>query len=81
MSNSQDVALQADVGNIPTNELAALGNLQSLMRATTADDVHPTAVEQPKLLGSCYHINGAMAMQVPDLLARSNSVRLERLQL
>ena len=80
MSNWQDVAIQVDIGNIPSNAVATHSRSQSLIKATTADNVHPVAVQQLALLGSCFHINGSLAAQVPDLLVRSNSLRLQRLQ-
>lgn len=77
MSNS--VALQADIGNIPSNTLGLLDNLTPLLKALSADNVQPLAVLQTEVIGNCFHINGDMAAKVPDLLVRSTSMRLQRL--
>jgi hypothetical protein len=73
------VALQADVGNIPSNSLAMLGSVRHLLKALSADDVHPLAVLQLETLGACFLINGDLAARIPDLLVRSSSARLGRL--
>ena len=76
---SQDVSLQADVGALPTNSVALLNTLSPLLKALSADNVHPLAVVQVEAIGSCFHINGKMAEKIPDLLVRSPSHRLQRL--
>ena len=80
MSDPHDVALQADVGNLPATSLSILDSLQRLLIATSADDVQPLAVRQMELIGSCFLSNGPIAARLPDLLIWSNSVRLERIQ-
>src|SRR5437016_3105745 len=77
MSNA--VSLQADVSNIPSNSLAALGTLSPLLKALSADNVHPLAVLQTEAIGARFQINGVLAAKVPDLLVRSSSMRLQRL--
>jgi hypothetical protein len=77
MSNS--IALQADIGNLPSGSLDLLTKLNPLLKALSADNVYPLAVQQTEAIGSCFHINGDMAAKVPDLLVRSTSVRLQRL--
>jgi len=59
--------------------VTVLASLSPLLRALSADNVSPLAVVQVEALGSCFHINGDLAAEVPDLLARSTSVRLQRL--
>src|SRR5277367_2316903 len=77
MSNT--LALQTDVGNIPSNSVALLSSLSPVLRVLSADNVAPLAVVQIEAIGSCFHINGPLAARVPDLLVRSNSMRLQRL--
>lgn len=78
---SKAVALQADVGNIPTNSVTLLSSLSPLLKALSADNVVPLAVVQAEALGACFHINGEFAARVPDLLVRSASMRLQRLSM
>ena len=78
MSNN-NVALHADVANIPSSSLSTLGSFRPLLKALSADDVSPMAVLQVEAIGACFHFNGKFANRVPDLLVRSNSVRLDRL--
>jgi hypothetical protein len=54
-------------------------SVPSLLRAITADDVSPLAVIQIESIGTCFHINGEIANEIPELLTRCKSVRLERL--
>jgi len=82
MSNqgsSDQVSLQADVGNIPNNTVAVLGALSPFIQAVSADNVSPLAVVQVEALGACFHLNGELAGKIPDLLRRTTSYRLERL--
>jgi len=82
MSNqgsSDQVSLQADVGNVTNNTIALLGALSPLMQALSMDNVSPLAVVQVEALGACFHLNGELAGKVPDLLRRSADYRLERL--
>ncbi|OBT49988.1 hypothetical protein VE04_10190, partial [Pseudogymnoascus sp. 24MN13] len=72
------VAPQVDVGGLTLNGLAAFGPVLS---ALSADDVTPLAMVQMENLGSLFHINGQHALQVPDLLQRCKSTRLDRLGL
>lgn len=76
---ANQVTLQADVGNIPTNSLALLGVAQPLLKALSADNINALAVLQAQALGDQLLSNGDWALKLPDLLARSSSVRLERL--
>jgi len=71
------VALQADLGNIPSNSIAVLST--PLLRALSADNVHLLAMVQVEAIGACFQINGPFAAKVPDLLVRSTSFRLERI--
>jgi hypothetical protein len=57
--------------------LTALSSLQPLLKALSADDVHPLAVLQVEAPGSCFQLNGAVAGKISDLLTRSSSLRLE----
>ncbi|KFY76716.1 hypothetical protein V499_03717 [Pseudogymnoascus sp. VKM F-103] len=72
------VAPQVDVGGLTLNGLAAFAPVLS---ALSADDVTPLAMVQMENLGSLFHINGQYALQVPDLLQRCKSTRLDRLGL
>ncbi|KFZ02688.1 hypothetical protein V501_09492 [Pseudogymnoascus sp. VKM F-4519 (FW-2642)] len=72
------VAPQVDVGGLTLNGLAAFAPVLS---ALSADDVTPLAMVQMENLGSLFHINGQYALQIPDLLQRCKSTRLDRLGL
>lgn len=72
------VAPQVDVGVLTLNGLAAF---TPVLAALSADDVTPLAMVQMENLGSLFHINGKYALQVPDLLQRCKSTRLDRLGL
>lgn len=76
---ADQVTLQADVGNVPTNALALLGAAQPLLKALSADNISALAVLQAQALGDQFLSNGDWALRLPDLLARASSVRLERL--
>jgi hypothetical protein len=76
-SSSNSVALQADVTSLP---ISVLRSIPSFLRAIS-DNVNASAVVQIEALGSCFHLNGEVAKRVPDLLKRSNSQLVERLQL
>ena len=76
---ADQVALQADVGNVPTNALALLGAAQPLLKALSADNINALAVLQAQALGDMFLSNGEWASRLPDLLARTSSVRMERL--
>ena len=67
---SNNVALQADIANIPSTAIGILGSVQPLLRTLSADDVAPMAVLQVESIGACFHINGDFAEKVPGLLAR-----------
>ena len=73
------VTLQTDVGNVPTNALQVLSAAQPLLKALSSDNIHPLALIEAQSLGGCFHSNGEWASKSPDLLARTSSVRLERL--
>ncbi|KFY68495.1 hypothetical protein V496_01017 [Pseudogymnoascus sp. VKM F-4515 (FW-2607)] len=72
------VAPQVDVGVLTINGLAAFA---PVLATLSADDVTPLAMVQMENLGSLFHINGKYALQVPDLLQRCKSTRLDRLGL
>jgi hypothetical protein len=72
------VAPQVDVGGLTLNGLAAFA---PVLAALSADDVTPLAMVQMENLGSLFHINGKYALQVPDLLQRCKSTRVDRLGL
>lgn len=72
------VTPQVDVGGLTLNGLAAFA---PVLAALSADDVTPLAMVQMENLGSLFHINGKYALQVPDLLQRCKSTRLDRLGL
>ncbi|OBT38952.1 hypothetical protein VE00_10888 [Pseudogymnoascus sp. WSF 3629] len=72
------VAPQVDVGTLTLNGLAAFAPVLAVL---SADDVTPLAIVQMENLGSLFHINGKYALQVPDLLQRCKSTRLDRLGL
>ncbi|KFY35311.1 hypothetical protein V494_06028 [Pseudogymnoascus sp. VKM F-4513 (FW-928)] len=72
------VSPQVDVGGLTLNGLAAF---TPVLAALSADDVTPLAMVQMENLGSIFHINGQYALQVPDLLQRCKSTRLDRLGL
>ena len=72
------VASQVDVGALTLNGLAAFAPVLAVL---SADDVTPLAIVQMENLGSLFHINGKYALQVPDLLQRCKSTRLDRLGL
>ncbi|KFY19358.1 hypothetical protein V491_04483 [Pseudogymnoascus sp. VKM F-3775] len=72
------VTPQVDVGGLTLNGLAAFG---PLLAALSADNVPPLAMIQMENLGSLFHINGKYALQVPDLLQRYKSTRMDRLGL
>ncbi|KFY19353.1 hypothetical protein V493_07998 [Pseudogymnoascus sp. VKM F-4281 (FW-2241)] len=72
------VVPQVDVGVLTLNGLAAF---TPVLAALSADDVTPLAMVQMENLGSLFHINGKYALQVPDLLQRCKSTRLDRLGL
>jgi len=76
---SNEISLQADVGNVPNNAVAVLSSISPFIQAVSADNVSPLAVVQVEAIGSCFHLNGELAAKVPDLLSRSTSYRLERL--
>lgn len=76
MSN---VSLQVDVGDIPSNSIAVLSSLQPLLKALSADNVHPLAVVELAAIGACFQISGSFAAQIPDFLVRAPSIRLERI--
>ena len=76
---SNQVSLQADVGNLPNNTVAVLGALSPFIQAVSADNVSPLAVVQVEALGACFHLNGELAGKIPDLLRRTSFYRLERL--
>ena len=73
---AQQLVPQLDVGAVSFNSLSALS---PIMAALSADNVAPTAVHQLLQLGSYFHISGPKAAQVPDLLQRTSSTRLDRL--
>ena len=75
---SKDVAPQVDVGALSLRSLSAF---VPMLAAMSADDVAPTALIQLSQLGSLFHTSGSFAEQVPDLLRRHSSMRLERLSL
>lgn len=72
------VSPQVDVGGLTLNGLAAFA---PVLAALSSDDVTPLAIVQMENLGSLFHINGKYALQVPDLLQRCKSTRLDRLGL
>lgn len=74
-----NIALQADISNIPTAALGLLSTLQPFLKALSADEVDPGAVLKTQLLGSCFRLNGLLAARLPELLRRHSSIRLERL--
>jgi len=76
---SKSVALQADVGNLPSNGLLLLEKTRPLLKALSSDNVQPLAVLQTQAIGACFHINGDMAAKVSEFLARSSSSRLDRI--
>ncbi|KAF8242563.1 hypothetical protein K440DRAFT_565125, partial [Wilcoxina mikolae CBS 423.85] len=76
-----EVALQADVVNIPNNSLSLLATLKPFLQALSADNVNPLAVDEVHTIGTYFHTNGDLAAKIPDLLCRSNSMRLERLKI
>ncbi|KAF6819643.1 hypothetical protein CMUS01_11689 [Colletotrichum musicola] len=72
-------ALQTDVVGIPSAAITSLEAARGLLQAASADDVNPGAVLQAQALGSCFRANGPILAQLPELLCRTKSVRLERL--
>ncbi|KFY04039.1 hypothetical protein O988_01044 [Pseudogymnoascus sp. VKM F-3808] len=72
------ITLQADVGSLSISGLSAFS---STLTALSADDVAPLAMLQMEKLGSLFPINGKYALQVPDLLQRCKSTRVDRLGL
>ncbi|OBT80141.1 hypothetical protein VF21_00596 [Pseudogymnoascus sp. 05NY08] len=72
------VAPQVDVGGLTLNGLAAFA---PVLAALSADDVTPLSMVQMENLGSLFHISGQYALQVPDLLLRCKSTRVDRLGL
>ena len=75
---SNQVALQADVANAPTSALEFLGAAKPLLKILSADNVNPLAVLQVEAIGNCFLSNGEWAARLPDLMARTSSVRMER---
>ncbi|PHH63856.1 hypothetical protein CDD81_5413 [Ophiocordyceps australis] len=73
---SGQVSPQADI----PQAIALLGKLTPILRALSADNVSPLAVCQLEKIGRSFLISGPLAKRMPDLLARSGSVRLHRLQ-
>lgn len=69
---------QVDVGSLTLNGLTALTPLLSVL---SADNVDSLAMVQMENLGSLFHINGKYARQLPDLLQRCKSTRVDRLGL
>ncbi|OBT61531.1 hypothetical protein VE03_08900 [Pseudogymnoascus sp. 23342-1-I1] len=72
------ISPQVDVGAPTLNGLAAFA---PVLATLSADEVMPMAMVQMENLGSLFHINGKYALQVPDLLQRCKSTRLDRLGL
>jgi hypothetical protein len=70
------VAPQVDVGTLTINGLAAFSPVLAIL---SADNVTPLAMVQMENLGSIFHINGEYAQEVPNLLQRYSSTRLDRL--
>lgn len=73
---AQHLIPQVDLGVVSSNSLSAIN---SLLAAVSADDVTPVVLQQLLDLGSHFHISGLCAAQVPDLLQRTSSTRLDRL--
>lgn len=61
--------------------ISGLAAFAPVLAALSADNVTPLAMVQMENLGSLFHINGKYAIQVPDLLQRCKSTRLDRLGL
>jgi hypothetical protein len=79
---SNEVALQADVGSIPSNSLTLLEKVKPLLTAISADNVDVFAVLQVASIGACFLVNGEFVDKVPELLVRSSSsLRIKRLSL
>jgi hypothetical protein len=70
------VGPQVDVGVLTINGLAAFSPVLAIL---SADNVTPLAMVQMENLGSIFHINGEYAHEVPNLLQRYSSTRLDRL--
>ena len=68
---SNEISLQADVGNVPNNAVAVLSSISPFIQAVSADNVSPLAVVQVEAIGSCFHLNGELAAKVPDLFPAS----------
>ncbi|GES65487.1 hypothetical protein ATEIFO6365_0010041000 [Aspergillus terreus] len=75
---SGELNLQADVGQLT---LQGLNAFSTLLATLTADDVNPMAMIQMENLGAAFPTSGKYAAQVPDMLQRCNSSRLNRLGL
>lgn len=75
---SNPLTLQVDISSATSNSIAVLGTLKPLLKALSADNVNPLAVLQLEAIGACFQINGDVAAKVPDLLVRSESIRLQR---
>ncbi|KAJ2901544.1 NFX1-type zinc finger-containing protein [Zalerion maritima] len=76
---SDEIAFQADVVGIPSSALATASYFQGLLKAASADDVAPLAVQHLQDIGSLFHCNGPWAERLPNLLQRASSFRLQRL--
>lgn len=76
---AEGVALQLDLGNLPSNALSLASSGHALLKAVSADNTNPSAVIQIQALGACFLSNGPWAAKLPDLLLRTPSMRLERL--
>lgn len=73
---SKEIAQQVDVGSLTLNSLSAFNTVLS---AISADDITPGSLIQLSALGSHFHVSGQHAAQIPDLLQRTASTRLDRL--
>lgn len=72
------VAPQVDVGSLT---LSGLASFAPILAVLSADDVDSLAMIQMQNLGSLFHTNGKYACQVPDLLRRCKSTRVDRIGL
>ena len=75
---SGNVALQADLGTLG---VAGLGAFTQVLSAITADNIAPMALIQLEQLGNLFLCNGKFAKKMPDLLQRSKSYRMAKLEL
>lgn len=76
MASNGQITPQVDVAGATIQGLTAF---TPLLIAMSSNNISPMALLQAHSLGDLFHVNGKYAAQVPDLITRVVSVRVQRL--